>query len=270
MNTDLISQIRILPIDQIVPFEQLPPVDPDLSLSDCHLVRDPFLVAPLGENLYVLLDNVDTFAELISCGLTQIPVQIVGRNEVSLSCARLGLYTFTRDDIVRLADQYPQHLTLIETNCTAADSSDLPLRFEFFDSPQMNLLIHRHEETGCPEGLRLLFDLIDTRGGFQTEMSFDGLTTGLMRRRNYSCLLSLPRPTFEDVEHAARTQDCYPVRIVLAATAVRGLQIDLSVAVLNSDLPVAEKEAYLRDLIIYRHQSARTTSYEGRIYLFNR
>lgn len=270
MNSDLISQIKILPIDQIVPFEQLPPVDPDLSISDCHLVRDPFLVAPLDQSTYVLLDNTDTFAELISCGLTQVPVQVVGRNEVSLTCPRLGLSNLSYHDLVQFVSQLPNDVTCIDQEHVPADRSALTLRFEFADQPTLNLSLQCKSTGGCPESLRLLFALISTRGGYQPEVRFAGLTTSLMRRRNYSSLLTLSHPSFNDIEHAARLQQCYPLHTVLCSTAVRALQIDLSVAVLTSDLPLGEKEAYLRDLIAYRYQTSRTASYEGRVYLLNR
>jgi hypothetical protein len=270
MNADLLSQIRILPIDKIVPFEQLPNIDPDSSLSDCHLVRDPFLVAPLEDGTYVLLDNTDTFAELVYCGLTQLPVQIAGCNQIVLSSPRLGLHAFSVTDLTRLTSTHPEHIIIADQPDQSVDPPHMAINCAFSDSPPVRLILRRHQPHGCPDSLRLLFDAIQASGGYQAEFRLGSITPGLMRRRDYSCLLSLPHPTFEDIAYAAHSQQCYPLRTVHAATGVRALQIDLSVAVLTSDLPLGEIEAYLRDLIIYRHQQSRTTTYEGRIYLFNR
>lgn len=270
MNSDLFNQIRILPIDRIIPFEQLPSIDPDLTVSDCHLVRDPFLVAPLDNEHYVLLDDTDTFAELISCGVTEVPVQIIGCNQVSITSPRLGLDGFSFEDLSRLALEHPEEIRLSEKLDNTTNDTALRLCFDFADRPPVYAYLNCPDSGGCPRALQLIFETIEHRGGYQPEVRLDGLTPRLMRRRNYTCLLTLPNPTLADIEQAALDRMYYPLRTVSVSTAVRALQIDLSVAVLTSDLPLSEKEAYLRDLIVYRHQSSRTSSYEGRIYLFNR
>jgi hypothetical protein len=53
-------------------------------------------------------------------------------------------------------------------------------------------------------------------------------------------------------------------------TPFRVFNIDFPVSVLESDLPGAEKETFLKDLILYREQGCRTTYFEGPVYILNR
>ena len=85
-----------------------------------------------------------------------------------------------------------------------------------------------------------------------------------------SAWLTLPEFSLDDLASAAASERFFPPNIIRAITSQRVFNIDFPLSVLGSDMPLEEKESFMRDLVLFREQSCRTAFFEGRVYILNR
>ena len=82
--------------------------------------------------------------------------------------------------------------------------------------------------------------------------------------------MKLPPFGIDEVAGVVTSGQLFPPHLLSIQSSSRVFSIDFPLSVLRSNIPVEEKEMFLRDLIAYREQSYKTTFFEGQVYFLNR
>jgi hypothetical protein len=270
MTGNLLSQIRIVETDRILPFEWLPspPQPVDAAGEDIKYVRHPFPVLELSNGNYLLLDHVERFASLSALALNHLPVQICSRNGVRVSSERLGLVDFDLDGLYRLVARHPDQI-LLETPKDAAQGY-LESMIEFRDGKPTPIFFRDSSRSGCSGSLDLFFRSILQHGEYLPVVEQGNHSESVFKAASFSAFLTLPPFTLEHLETAASSDRLFPPGIISVSIDARVFYIDFPQSVLQSDMPSRDKEDFLKDLLRLREQSRRTTHYQGQIYILNR
>jgi len=92
----------------------------------------------------------------------------------------------------------------------------------------------------------------------------------LMRAFRFKAAVTVPVFSFEEIKMAVESDSFFPPNIFKIETTVRMLYVDFPVSALMADIATNEKEEFLRELILLREQTEKTSFFQGRIYLFNK
>jgi hypothetical protein len=270
MTGSLLSQIRIVETDRILPFEWLAADPPGLELSgdDARYVRHPFPVLDLQEGNYLLLDHTDRFMQLSGSGLVHMPVQVCTRKSLHVVGGRLGLVDFDRDALQRLAARYPDQIVL----AVPGDSPNgyIAGLIEFRDGEAIPIYFRDSSRSGCAGSVDLFFRSIRQHGDYLPVVEQGEHAEAIFKAATFSAFLTMPPVSLESLETAATADRPFPPGLISVQTESRVFYVDFPQSVLRSDIPVREKEAFLRDLLLLREQSRRTSHYQGQIYILNR
>ena len=271
METQLLSQIRILDSDQVYPFEWSVPDNNQPDLDDIRFVRHPFPVCRLNDDSYLLLEDARYFKALTEFGLEYVPVQLCPRADLEVVSHRLGLVDFFYDDVLRVASKHPDQISIDPPAEGAGSASKfMKLDFLFSDGRSISAYFRHSSRSGCPAPLQHFFRAIVQKGRYMQAVEIADDNGALTRSASFSAVVILPAVTIEDLATAALAELLFPPGIITVQANARVLDVDFPVSVLKSHIPPAEKEAFLRDLLTLRRRACRTTFYEGRILLLNR
>ncbi|HOP07355.1 MAG TPA: hypothetical protein PLF13_08705 [candidate division Zixibacteria bacterium] len=265
------TQIRIVEADQLLPFEELPSPDSstELTLEETRVVRHPLLVTPMDEFSFLLLDDPAYFQALTRLSLAHLPVQICRPDQISLLPVEAGLIKISRNDILKIASRHSDQMIIGRQPLSVAPGMEV--MFDFGE--EATLIVHiRHSKTrGCPGGLKSLLRDI-TRIGRYRPISYppSGEVSESTFATPVSGRMTLPAFDLEDLRTAAATDDLFPFGITDISPSFRVLDIDFPVSVLGADISIGEKELFLRDLVVLRQQTRRTSSFMGQVFLLNR
>jgi hypothetical protein len=269
MTGSLLSQIRIVDTDRILPFEWLPneTAGMDQSSDDARYVRHPFPVLDLQEGNYLLLDQVERFVMLSQAGLPHLPVQVCPRKGIHIASVRLGLVDFDREDLQKLAARYPDQIVVP----TAGQSSQgyIVGLIDFRDGESVPVFFRDSSRSGCAGSIDIFFRALRQHGDYLPVVDQGDHTEAIFKAATFSAFLSLPPVTLESLETAATADRPFPPGLISVQTESRVFYVDFPQSVLRSEIPSREKEAFLRDLLLLREQSRRTSHYQGQIYILN-
>lgn len=270
MKNSLLSQIKILPADRIYPFEWFESKQNgvEFSLDDINLIRNPFMVTPLTDEDYLLLGETALFRMLLAAGLKHIPVQLCPPEKIRLHARKLNLIKFTWDDLHAVEVRFPKHV-VISRQPRSFMAEYLPLHFNFKDREPLWAYLRNSTLHGCPLPLDAIFRVIQARGRYAPYIDFCDNCEAVLKIEPPSGVVSLPRFSLEDLKSAALAERLYPPEIIKVFSDTRIVNIDFPVSVLGSDMPLAEKESFLRELISYREQANKTAFFEGQVYILN-
>ncbi|MEW6049937.1 MAG: hypothetical protein AB1644_02600 [Candidatus Zixiibacteriota bacterium] len=269
MTDELLSQIRILEAERILTFEWLDSNIQEQELTADGLVRHPLLVMDREDGSYLLLDDVQQYHAFIAAGLHHIPVQVCPRRTLRIDVRKVGLVNFHLGDLNRLTSRHPdQIIPGIRQDVAPADFVAIEIAFRYREP--LTLFLRHSTKLGCPAPLTLLFESILQVGRYMPVVTRHHWRDAVCRAVPHSGTLSLPPFALADMEAAATTERLFPPNIIKAGTNVRVLNIDFPITVLRDDIPPSEKESFLRELIVVREQSYRTSFFEGSIYILNR
>jgi hypothetical protein len=270
MTGNLLSQIRIVETDRILPFEWMAdePRGGESLIDDPRYVRHPFPVLDLRNGNYLLLDNVDRFASLSSASLNHLPVQLCPRKSIRVFGERLGLIDFDYDALYRIVARHPDQI-LLDTPRDSAQGY-IAAQLEFRDQAPTPIYFRDSSRSGCATSLDMFFRGVLQHGDYLPVIEWGEHAEALFKSASFSAFLTLPAFTLDHLETAATSDRLFPPGVISVQTDSRVFYIDFPQSVLRSDLPTREKEAFLRDLLLLREQSRRTTHYHGQIYILNR
>ena len=275
MDVIVLSQIQMIATDRILPFEwpgsDVFGGDGSLSWNDLDLIRHPFPVASLTDGNYLLLEETDEFRAHTEGGLDVLPVQVCSLESLKTKTDRLGLVNFTYDDLLRLAGKSPEQIFVRESGeKQPAGAAHVEVGFSFKGRPPVSVWLRHSSKAGCPGPLAQIFRVILQQGRYIPITHIADRPDALTRNIPVSATITLPSFTLNDLMSAASADRLFPPGIIRVAPGCRVLNIDLPVSVLKSDVPIEDKELYLRELIVLREQWRRTSFYEGQVYLLNR
>ncbi|MDD3732038.1 MAG: hypothetical protein PHU88_06650 [candidate division Zixibacteria bacterium] len=270
MIKSLLSQIRILPAERIYPFEWYEPkLNPDdLNVNELNLIRHPFMVSCLPDNNYLLLGQTTLFRALQDAGLKHFPIQICRNEHLRFLPQKISLVDFTVEDMSRFALKFPKQVIFSpqEQPCL---SNYISFQFTFNDEPPLWIYLRDSTRNGCPLPLEIIFKAILARGSYVPVYECREFHDTIFKARRLNNIISLPTFELVDLKAAAMSERLFPPDIIKVFSSTRIVNIDFPLTVLDSDLPLDEKESFLRELIAYREQANRTIFLEGTVYILN-
>ncbi|MFZ5981055.1 MAG: hypothetical protein ACOYVF_10530 [Candidatus Zixiibacteriota bacterium] len=270
MRNSLLSQIKILPADRIYPFEwfELKPTAIDCQLDDIPLIRNPFMVTPLNDEDYLLLGETALFRLLLAAGLKHIPVQLCSPDKVHLHARKLNLIKFNYIDLHGIEVKFPKHI-VVSRQPRSFMAEYLPLHFNFQNSDPLWVYLRNSTLSGCPLPLDAIFRVIMARGRYTPFIDYCDYCEAVLKIDAPSGVVSLPPFSLDDLKSAALAERLYPPEVIKVYSDTRIVNVDFPVSVLGSDMPLAEKESFLRELISFRERSNKTAFFEGQVYILN-
>lgn len=275
MDLNVLSQIRIIASERILPFEWTDDIASirasEIDLSGDSVIRHPFPVTKLEGGAYLLLEQPDEFQLLVNAGLELLPVQVCPPGLLALRTDKVGLVNFAYDDLARLVSRHPaQFITEEETSGKSVATGFVQVMLEFNDGRSVSLRLRHSSQSGCPTPLDCIFRLILRKGRYIPMIEPPNSPHAVIRSVPISATMTLPPFGLKDISKAATAERLFPPRVIRVVPRCRILNIDLPVSVLLSDVSLEDKETFLKELVVLREQSCRTSFYEGRVYLLNR
>ena len=261
-----------MPVEQIIPFEwsTLEQMRFDCAWNDNDVVRHPFMVTPIENDEYLLLNQSELFYQLLAAGLNYLPVQISGQPDLIISSERLVLEGLGEKQLNDLVVQNPDNMALSESDSESPFPESVTVTLDFPNKTALNLHLRHSTRLGCPEPMARLFETIQRAGRFVPEIDQSGLDGTPLRSVRPDCILTLPQFELSDLISAARSDRLFPPNVLRITDGLKILNLDFPLRILRTDLPLYELEMFLKDLLAYRELARRTSYIEGRVYILNR
>jgi hypothetical protein len=271
MNKSVLSQIRIIDSNLILPFEW-EEADSDisgLSPDDISQVRNPFPVIRVPDGNYLLLEDAPLFRFLAGSGAGHVPAQVYPEASIKVLSDKLALVGFSYEDLITLVARHPDQLAVGDGGSGGSDGF-IEIGLDFNGSRQINLLLRHSSRTGCPASLDCLFRAIMSKGPYLPMVDQDDLADHVIKPVSPSAIMTLPTFSLDELKSAAASDRLFPPNIVRPVSDYRVISIDFPVSVLRSDISGEEKELFLRELILFRERTRKTTCLQGMVYILNR
>lgn len=270
MRNNLLSQVKILHSDQICTYEWYEPklLPDDMNVNEMKLIKHPFMVSPLSEDNYLLLGQTGLYSTMLSSGIRHFPVQVCREEDLSLLPQKLCLINFTPDNLRHYALRFPRQVIIRDKEVNHL-AGYIPLCFSFQDETPLWVYFRNTTRCGCPLPLETVFRAVLARGCYiPYPDGFHGANSILKTRRPANTV-ALPLFNLDDLRTAAVSGRLFPPEIVKVFSSTRVVNVDFPLSVLDSEMPIDEKESFLRELIAYRQQANRTVFLEGTVYILN-
>ncbi len=270
MDLNILSQVQIVELSSILPFEWISPIDlVGRKTDDVNLVRHPLLVTPLQDGRYVLLEDSLLLHTLKQLNLKHLPVQVVGKGSLRVVVNRIGLVDIELDDITEICHQFPQQMRIASMNTDAIEEDHVcTVHFDFNNE---QIVVHLKDSTsvGCPESLSTLIRSILPLGRYLPLWEETPQYHPLTRTTLFNGVMTLPPCSLEHICTAAESERLFPAGLMKVNTHCRIFNIDFPISVLADDNPLAEKTEFLRELIAFRGQTQRVSYFEGQACFLN-
>lgn len=262
--------LRLLDVEQIHCFDWSLTPHNVIDHDEARLIRHPFPVLDLEDGSFLLLQDADSFRSYQMLDLTHLPVQVCTRKSLRVTSPRLALINFTYGDLQAFAEENRGLICLDEPDSSTSHNDYLHLHFEF--PRHRSLIVHMRSDhaSGCPAGISALFQQILRKGTYMPDGGSGSFADAVLRSQTFSGHLTLPSFGLIDLERAAFTEQYFPPYVIMVQTDRRVFNIDFPLSVLRAEIPVEEKEQFLKDMVLIREQSCRTTFFEGQVYILNR
>ena len=269
MHKDVLTNLRLVPVSQIFPFEWNTQKGTNDDLLECNHIRHPFLVTRIDINKYILLENASDFYTYQSLGLKELPVQIIQADRLVFTSGEIGLYVFDSDDIEQIVEMSGGS---IYSGKNKPDNQYLKLTaIEIsIGEKKETLYLSNLNSGGCSVSLSNLFRYFEKHGGYRLIKNKKALSDSLTKIHLFKAKCKLPAITLSDVIDAVKIGNLYPPMITSVQSPIRMLNIDYPISVLKADISMNEKEEFLKELLLLREETEKTSFYQGSIYLFNR
>ena len=271
VKTNVLSQVRIIEASKVLHFEWQAERDQneERRTDDRATVRHPLPVLDCGDGTFILLDDSNQLRSLSEMGLPHLLVQVCARKSIRVIPQKLGLVNFGYEDLLRLTSKYSDQMAMGNPT-DAVPSGFMCVSFEFPYRSPISFFLRNSTRVGCPLPLEYLFQAILQNGRYVPVVDRRQRADAVFRAVPHSGVMVLPSFTLEDIESAALSDRLFPPNIVRLQSASRVFNIDFPLSILRAEMSSEEKEAFLRDLIVFREQSYRTTFFEGQVYILNR
>jgi hypothetical protein len=270
MTNSVLAMLKLLDTGQVVCFDWSPSEQARLFEDESLLIRHPFPVLHLEDGTYLLLHDSERFRSLSESGIEHIPAQLCNRKSIRLSSPRLALTKFTFGDLQQFVEEHRNLVSLEDPGRDAIRSEYLHLMFEFPRHPSVVVHCQTDNQVGCPESVDQLLRQILNRGSYLPDWGMGHYADTVLRSQTVSGFLTLPTFDLASLERAALSDHLFPPHTIDVQTDRRVFNIDFPISVLKADIPIEEKEQFLRDMVMIREQSCRTTFFEGQVYILNR
>lgn len=270
MTSSVLALLKLLDAGKVVCFDWSPSDQDRLLEDDDRLIRHPFPVLDLEDSTYLLLHDSERFRSLVASGIDHIPAQLCTRKSLRVSSPRLALVKFTYGDLQQFVEEHPGLVTMQDPDHSATRSEYVHLVFEFPRHPSVIVHCQTDNQIGCPESIDRLFRQILKRGSYLPDWGMGPYADAVLRSQTISGFLTMPSFDLASLERAAFSEQLFPPHTINVQTDRRVFNIDFPLSVLRADIPIEEKEQFLKDMVMLREQSCRTTFFEGQVYILNR
>ena len=271
-----LPDLRILPLDLLVPHERTDPrrVNPLLArIREEDVLRNPPIVAPFGngEHLFVVLDGANRVTALRMLGVPHVLVQVVDYAQVQLF---VWHHAITQCSVEELRDQIHNisRLRIYEgdlTGARAALARREALAFISCDHTHKTYILCGGSDVR--ERTELLNQLVDTYEGCAKvqRTTSDNLSEVRQSFPDASAVVVFPRYEPAEIIDLARTGVRLPAGITRHVLPLRALRLNYPMAVLCSDIPLAQKQGHLSEWIHECILNRRVRTYAEPTVLFD-
>ena len=273
MDLNIISKIRVIDHNRIIPFEctDIKADISEISLEELKLIHHPFLVTKFN-NDYMLLNDTSYFESLKLAGLKHFPVQIISPDKLNLHTNKLGLKDFNYENLLHLAGKFPSRFCVSNKREGFPVENYLEVVFQFDNGSELKdyyAFLRHSSRLGCPQSIENLFRYIRSYGDYFPIIERNVSDSSLMRICSLSGTMTFPSFKYKDLCSALESDHLFPPYLIEAKSDCRILNIDFPISVLASNSPTAEKELFFKELVNLRLQSRKFSYYEGQVYIFN-
>ncbi len=259
--------MRILPIDSICPFEWNSYPNEPVELDDIQHIRHPFLVMPLSDGRYLLLEESVEYYTLVQAGITLVPVQIIQRKHLHIQQGAVGIYTFDENDLGEILSLNSGQISCLLSTSETDEQDSVCL---YLDDKKYIIKPISDNCESCSPVVLTLFEYFEKNGGYKMLRYQKSLSDSLMKIHRFKTSVEIPKVSLDNLVKTVETNILFPPNILKVGTDIRILYIDFPVSTLMADNSIIEKEVFLRELILLREQTEKTSTYEGKVYLLNR
>jgi hypothetical protein len=296
-GTFRLPDLRILPLDALVPHERTDPrrVNPLLErLKTEDVLRNPPIVAPFDEagKRFVVLDGANRTTAMRALGVPHVLAQVVDYAQVQLFVWHHAITQCSMEDLlgqirtipglhIREGDLMSARAALARREALAFISWDLlplpggeragvsgPPRGQRGEAQRADILIGGHDVRERTELLNILVDMYEGCSKVQRTTS-DNLSEVREAYADASAVVVFPRYEPAEIVDLARTGVMLPAGITRHVLPLRALRLNYPMDVLRSDAPLAQKQGHLSEWIHERVQGRRVRTYVEPTVMFD-
>jgi hypothetical protein len=285
-----LPDLRILPLDALVPHERTDPrrVNPLLArLNDEAVLRNPPIVAPFGNGdaRFVVLDGANRTMAFKEMAVPHILAQVVDYAQVQLFVWHHAITQCSMEDLLaqigqvdglqfREGDLMQARAALARREALAFISRQqrpLPAVEKVGVRGQESLTTVLMGGADVRERTELLNRLVDVYEGCAKIQRTTGDTLSDARASypDASAVVVFPRYEPAEIVDLARTGVRLPAGITRHVLPQRALRLNYPMDVLRNDLPLAQKQAHLSEWIYERVQRRNVRAYAEPTVMFD-
>jgi hypothetical protein len=271
-----LPDLRILPLDQLVPHEHTDPrrVDPLLArLRDEDVLKNPPIVAPFGngDSRYVVLDGANRTTAFARLGMPHILAQVVSYDSVELHVWHHVITRHTFDDLVERIAAVPgirvRATPLIGARAALARREALAF-VSCVQDPKVFCVEGGADLISRTDLLNRVVHMYEGVATVQRTTS-DTLADARAAYPDASAVVVFPRFQPAEIIDLAQTGVRVPAGITRHVLPVRALRVNYPMHLLREDAPVEHKNARLRDWVGERFRLRQARVYAEPTVLFD-
>lgn len=264
--------LRVVPLDKILPHENIDPrrVERLAGRLDADgILSNPPIVAEIDDH-YVVLDGATRVTSLKHLNFPHTIVQVVSPGDgLSLHTWYHAVRQVDATQLIKMIDDLPE-ISLLESSSRKV----LDEMFEYGGLCYLHTVDDKVFLVQAAPGtnhLRALVKLTETYIGLgQVERILnDNMTTLKNEYPDLAALVVFPEYTIEQVLQIARAGRVLPAGITRFIIPGRVLRINADLNYLKADKPLAEKNEWLRQLMIDKLSRSAVRYYQEPVYLLD-
>ncbi|MCS7055757.1 MAG: hypothetical protein NZM18_06225 [Thermoflexales bacterium] len=271
-----LPDLRIQPIELLIPHERTDPrrVNPLLArIRDEAVLRNPPIVAPFGngDKQFIVLDGANRIAAMRLLGVPHVLVQVVDYSQVQLFVWHHAITQCSVEELLAQIRRIPG-LRLCEgdlTHARALLARREALAFISCDhTHRADILCSDGSMRERTERLNQLVDVYEGCARVQRTTS-DSLSEVRRSFPDASAVVVFPRYEPAEIIELARTGVMLPAGITRHVLPLRALRVNYPMAILRSDMSLAQKQGHLSEWIHECVMNRRVRTYVEPTVLFD-
>ncbi|MEW5922977.1 MAG: hypothetical protein AB1746_03230 [Candidatus Zixiibacteriota bacterium] len=263
--------LKIVKLTDIMPLMESDPAKVDYLkriIKSSESIRHPLALAALSANKYILLEDASILEAAHDLRINYIPAQVIKCRKTLKFEANLTAGNIVLSDIMAFAEIFPRAF-YADGNEAAGLMNTVKITISRKDNPGMAVYFFRNKTGHLPPALFTFLNFLRQRWRFCS-----GLMLGRVRAFNVKCgndnwLLNIERLSINDLIHAGENAMLFVPGLLKFNYGHRIIGIEYPVDVLKENVPVAQKEQFLHDLVNLRLNSGFSDFIRNGVYLLN-
>ncbi|MFH1699976.1 MAG: hypothetical protein ABIE07_05245 [Candidatus Zixiibacteriota bacterium] len=268
-DSGMIDTLKIIPIEQIVPFENYSDEHANRQINELKLLgtlRNPLLVYPIKDR-FLLLDDSCTIKALNTLNIDHVPVQIASKDKVSIYPWQKVVEGWHYPDLVKFCEKFPRQIKILMEASGKLRRDEAEFRFRDRQVVRLRFVSDSfwvRADIYC----KLYKDIAWSRKSYRASLEYNHHLQFTEHPKASAVIFPICF-NMDELSEFAQKGALLPRGIVRGDLPGRILGIDYSLAILKEKVGVEDKELFLRELIEMRMKADRTTYYFGKVFVFN-